>query len=92
MDTYDADGITLERIEEHVWAIPQEGEMNAPARVLASEALLDEIADDMTLEQLKNSTHLPGVTKHAICMPDGHQGYGFPVGGVAGIDAENGCV
>ncbi|EMA44158.1 RtcB family protein [Halococcus saccharolyticus] len=92
MDTYDADGITLERVGEYVWEIPQEGEMNAPARVLASEALLDEISDDMTLEQLKNSTHLPGVTKHAICMPDGHQGYGFPVGGVAGIDAENGCI
>lgn len=92
MDTYDADGITLERVDEYVWEIPQEGEMNAPARVLASEALLDEITDDMTLQQLKNSTHLPGVTKHAICMPDGHQGYGFPVGGVAGIDAENGCI
>ena len=92
MDTYDADGITLERVAENVWEIPQEGGMNAPARVLASEALLDEIADDMTLEQLKNATHLPGVEKHAICMPDGHQGYGFPVGGVAGIDAEDGCI
>lgn len=92
MDTYEADGITLERVDEYVWEIPQEDEMNAPARVLASETLLDEIADDMTLQQLKNSTHLPGVAKHAICMPDGHQGYGFPVGGVAGIDAENGCI
>ncbi|HET7325052.1 MAG TPA: RtcB family protein, partial [Halococcus sp.] len=92
MDTYEADGITLERVGEYVWEIPQEGEMNAPARVLASESLLEEISDDMTLQQLKNSTHLPGVEKHAICMPDGHQGYGFPVGGVAGIDAEDGCI
>lgn len=66
--------------------------MNAPARVLASEELLDQIADDKTLQQLKNSTQLPGVQKYAICMPDGHQGYGFPVGGVAGIDAEDGCI
>nr|WP_308219604.1 RtcB family protein [Halorientalis litorea] len=66
--------------------------MNAPARVLASETLLDEISQDKTLQQLKNAAHLPGVRKHAICMPDGHQGYGFPVGGVAGIDAENGCI
>jgi tRNA-splicing ligase RtcB len=92
MDTYDADGITLERVSEYVWEIPQEGAMNAPARVLASEALLEEIADDKTLQQLQNSTQLPGVRKYAICMPDGHQGYGFPVGGVAGIDAENGCI
>ncbi|EMA51111.1 RtcB family protein [Halococcus thailandensis] len=92
MDTYDADGITLERVEEYIWEIPQEGEMNTPARVLASEELLDQIADDKTLQQLKNSTQLPGVQQHAICMPDGHQGYGFPVGGVAGIDAEEGCI
>jgi tRNA-splicing ligase RtcB len=92
MNTYEADGITLEQVDEYVWEIPQEGEMNAPARVLASETLLDEISDDMTLQQLKNSTQLPGVAKRAICMPDGHQGYGFPVGGVAGIDAEDGCI
>jgi tRNA-splicing ligase RtcB len=92
MDTYDADGITLERVDEYIWEIPQEGEMNAPARVLASEALLDEISDDKTLQQLKNSTQLPGVQQYAICMPDGHQGYGFPVGGVAGIDAKEGCI
>ncbi|WP_246982853.1 RtcB family protein [Halorientalis marina] len=92
MTTYDANGITLEKVRDYVWEIPQEGGMNAPARVLASEALLEEIQEDKTLQQLKNSAHLPGVRKHALCMPDGHQGYGFPVGGVAGIDAENGCI
>jgi len=92
MTTYEADGITLEKVREFVWEIPQEGGMNAPARVLASEALLDEISEDKTLQQLINSTHLPGVQKYAVCMPDGHQGYGFPVGGVAGIDVENGCI
>mgnify|MGYP003857219225 FL=1 len=92
MTTYDADGITLQKVRDYVWEIPQEGGMNAPARILASEALLDEISDDKTLQQLKNSTHLPGVQKYNVCMPDGHQGYGFPVGGVAGIDAENGCI
>ena len=92
MTTYDADGITLEKVRDYVWEIPQEGGMNAPTRVLASEALLEEIEQDKTLQQLKNSAHLPGVRKHAICMPDGHQGYGFPVGGVAGIDAEDGCI
>ncbi|APX98180.1 RNA-splicing ligase RtcB [Natronorubrum daqingense] len=41
---------------------------------------------------MSNTTHLPGITNHAICMPDGHQGYGFPVGGVGALDAENGCI
>ena len=92
MTTYDADGITLERVREYVWEIPREGGMNAPARVLASERLLDEISQDRTLQQLRNAAHLPGVAKYALCMPDGHQGYGFPVGGVASIDAEGGCI
>ncbi|WP_135822775.1 RtcB family protein [Halostella litorea] len=92
MTTYDADGITLERVREYVWEIPREGDMRTPARVLASEALLDEISEDKTLQQLKNATHLPGITEHALCMPDGHQGYGFPVGGVGAMDAENGCI
>ena len=92
MTTYDAGDVTLHRVREHVWEIPQEGDMRVPARVLASEALLEEISQDKTLQQLKNATHLPGVQKHALCMPDGHQGYGFPVGGVAGIDAEDGCI
>jgi tRNA-splicing ligase RtcB len=92
MTTYDADGITLERVREHVWEIPREGDMRVPARVLASESLLDEISDDRTLQQLKNTTHLPGIQQYALCMPDGHQGYGFPVGGVAAIDAETGCI
>jgi tRNA-splicing ligase RtcB len=91
-DIFNAGEFTLRKVREHVWEIPLEGEMRVPARVLASEALLEEISDDRTLEQLRNTTHLPGIRKHALCMPDGHQGYGFPVGGVAGIDTENGCI
>ena len=91
-DTFDAGNVTLERVREYVWEIPQEGGMRVPARVLASETLLEEIKQDKTLQQLQNTTHLPGIEKYAICMPDGHQGYGFPVGGVAAINAENGCI
>jgi len=79
-------------VREHVWEIPREGDMNVPARVLASESLLAEIGEDKTLQQLKNATHLPGMVEPALCMPDGHQGYGFPVGGVGAIDARTGCI
>jgi tRNA-splicing ligase RtcB len=92
MTTFDAGSVTLEKVRDYVWEIPQAGEMRVPARVLASEELLEEIKEDRTLQQLKNTTHLPGIQKYAVCMPDGHQGYGFPVGGVAAIDAENGCI
>ena len=92
MTTREFDGIRLERVREFVWELPREGDMRVPARVLASEALLDEIGEDKTLQQLRNATHLPGITGHALCMPDGHQGYGFPVGGVGATDVETGCI
>ncbi|PSQ38186.1 RNA-splicing ligase RtcB [Halobacteriales archaeon SW_5_70_135] len=91
-ETYDAGEVTLHRVREYVWELPREGEMNVPARVLASCELLDEISDDLTLTQLRDATHLPGIVDPAICMPDGHQGYGFPVGGVGATDAETGCI
>lgn len=92
MTTREFDGITLERVREYVWEIPQEGGMEVPARVLASESLLDDIGEDASLQQLKNAAHLPGMTTHALAMPDAHQGYGFPVGGVGATDAETGCI
>ena len=92
MTTFEAGEITLRKVRDNVWEIPKEGGMRVPARVFASERLLEEIVEDRTLQQLRNATHLPGIERYAICMPDGHQGYGFPVGGVAGIDAENGCI
>ncbi|RNJ26770.1 RtcB family protein [Halosegnis longus] len=91
-ETFEAGGYTLHRRREFVWELPKQGDMRVPARVLASRDLLEAISDDRTIEQLRNTTHLPGVTDYAICMPDGHQGYGFPVGGVAAIDAESGCI
>jgi len=82
----------LEHVEENVYEIPQDDEMNAPGRVYASEALLEEIRDDKTLEQIRNVATLPGIVKHSIVLPDGHQGYGFPIGGVAAFDAEDGII
>jgi tRNA-splicing ligase RtcB len=92
MTTREFDDVRLEKVREYVWEIPREGGMRVPARVLASDALLEEIGEDLTLTQLRNATHLPGIVAPAVCMPDGHQGYGFPVGGVGAIDAEEGCL
>jgi len=92
MTTFDADGHRLTEVEPNVWELDRDDDMRVPARVLASEALLEHIGDDMTLDQLRNVAAMPGVVAPALCMPDGHQGYGFPVGGVAAFDAEDGCI
>lgn len=76
MTTREFDGIRLEKVREHVWEIPREGDMNVPARVLASESLLAEIGEDKTLQQLKNATHLPGMVEPALCMPTAIRGTG----------------
>ncbi|MBI3185868.1 MAG: RtcB family protein [Myxococcales bacterium] len=67
-------------------------DMRVPARVLADAALLEQIRRDKSLEQLVNVATLPGITRQAIGMPDMHEGYGFPVGGVAGTVLPDGVI
>lgn len=85
---------TLEKIHDHLWEVPRSyrGDMRVPARVYASEAMLDSILRDRSLEQLVNVTTLPGIRKFAIAMPDVHEGYGFPIGGVAAVDSKDGAI
>ena len=92
MKTFEAEHATLHEVDEYTWEIEPHDGMRVPARVYASESLLEEIADDLTLKQIQNVAHLPGIQSPAICMPDGHQGYGFPVGGVAAIDTQDGVI
>ncbi len=87
-----SEGIELKEVSEHKWMIPKSGKMKVPAVVFASKKLLGQIRKDRTLAQLRNMTELPGIYKHAICLPDGHQGYGFPIGGVAALDFHNGGI
>src|SRR5262245_12711711 len=82
----------LRRVGEVVWEIPRHGGMRVPARVYASEAQMATLRDDPALGQLVNVAHLPGIVGHALAMPDVHWGYGFPIGGVAAVDAEEGVV
>ncbi len=82
----------LEQINENIYQIPKNGQMEKPARVYANDKLLEEIKGDDTLQQIKNVATLPGLEKFSIVMPDGHQGYGFPIGGVAAVNKEEGVI
>jgi len=84
----------LQRVDETLWEIPAEArpDMRVPARVFADEELLEAILADRALEQLQNVATLPGIVEAALAMPDIHQGYGFPVGGVAATEAPDGVV
>jgi tRNA-splicing ligase RtcB len=66
--------------------------MRVPGIVFADKDLLEKMKRDWTLKQLCNITHLPGIYKYAIALPDGHEGYGFPIGGVAATDREDGVI
>ena len=84
----------LEKLSDNLWEVPKSfrGDMRVPARVYASEVMLDAILHDRSLDQLVNVATLPGIRKYAIAMPDVHEGYGFPIGGVAAVDATEGAV
>lgn len=81
----------LERIDDTAWAIPPAGEMRVPAILYADATLLAEM-DDKVREQIRNVATLPGIVKAAWAMPDAHWGYGFPIGGVAAFDPQQGGV
>ena len=65
--------------------------MNVPARIYGTRELIDSM-DNAVVEQITNVAALPGILKYALCMADGHSGYGFPIGGVAAIDPESGVI
>jgi tRNA-splicing ligase RtcB len=81
-------------IDGTVYEIPADArdDMRVPARVFADEEILAAIRADRSLEQLQNVATLPGIVEAAIAMPDIHQGYGFPVGGLAAMELPDGVV
>jgi len=82
----------LQKIDDNTWEIPAEGEMKVPARIYASARLLEDIRRDQTLVQARNVACLPGIERRSFVMPDAHQGYGFPIGGVAAFDLDEGII
>jgi tRNA-splicing ligase RtcB len=84
----------LTRLSPHEWEIPQSfrGDMRGPVRIFASQKLLEQVLDDKSLEQAVNATTLPGLVGAVLVMPDMHQGYGFPIGGVAATAYPKGVI
>ncbi|MFV2072935.1 MAG: RtcB family protein [Thermoanaerobaculales bacterium] len=89
-----ADLNDLRRIGDFEWEIPTSvrADMRVPVRILASRPLLEAVRDDASLEQAVNAATLPGVVGRVLLMPDVHQGYGFPIGGVAATRLSDGVI
>src|SRR5262249_29282414 len=84
----------LDKIDDYRWLIPRNYRpgMRTDAVIYANEQLLEAIRRDQSLEQAANVATLPGIVGRALAMPDIHQGYGFPIGGVAALDNAHGVV
>ena len=84
----------FQRVDEYTWELPKDhrDDMRVPVRLYADSELFNAAFGDRTIEQLINTSTLPGIVKYAMALPDMHQGYGFPIGGVAGIDASSGVI
>src|SRR3954453_23459955 len=82
----------LERLDPYRWRLPRAGGMRVDGIVYADDTLMRDIRADESLQQVRNVAHLPGIVGASIAMPDIHWGYGFPIGGVAAMDADDGVV
>ena len=82
---------TLNKLSEHLWEIPRTGDMKVPGRIFASEKLISDM-DEKVREQVVNVACLPGIQVASMAMPDAHWGYGFPIGGVAAFDPDEGGI
>ena len=86
--------ITPKKVGEMEYIIEPDStnEMNAPVRIFANESLIQKMLLDRTIWQATNVASMPGIVGHVAVLPDGHEGYGFPVGGVAAMDAKEGMI
>ncbi|MDH2908187.1 MAG: RtcB family protein [Candidatus Nitrosotalea sp.] len=81
----------IREMEYRIEADPSKG-MRVPVTIYADDKLLQKMLTDRTIQQAVNVSTIPGVLKHVVVLPDGHEGYGFPVGGVAAMDAQEGMI
>ena len=82
------------KINDFLWEIGKDENpaMNVPIHIYANEKIMQTMGKDRTLKQAMNAASLPSIVKHMLVMPDGHEGYGFPVGGVAAFPADDGII
>ncbi len=86
------DNLKVQRVDGTAWRIPRDGPMQTDGIVFADDLLMERLRDDRCLEQVANVACLPGIVGPSIGMPDIHWGYGFPIGGVAAFDLDEGVV
>ncbi len=84
--------IKLQKIDEYRWRIPREGKMRTDGIIYSEESMLPDVRKDQSLVQVANVAWLPGIVGHSLAMPDIHWGYGFPIGGVAAFDMNEGVI
>ncbi|MBW2673718.1 MAG: RtcB family protein [Deltaproteobacteria bacterium] len=84
--------IKIERLDAFRWIIPPVGGMRVPGLIYADERMIKAMGKDESPKQVANVAHLPGIIGHSLAMPDIHWGYGFPIGGVAAFDMEEGII
>ena len=82
----------IRKIDAFRWEIPRSGSMRVPGRIYLSDALLDDVRQDEAMQQVANVASLPGIVSASLAMPDMHWGYGFPIGGVAAFDWDDGVI
>ena len=82
----------VERIDEYRWRIPRRSGMRVDGIVYADARMMAALRGEESLQQVCNVAHLPGIIGASLAMPDIHWGYGFPIGGVAAMDAHDGVV
>lgn len=86
-------GIELNKIHDTLWEIPKTGGMRVPGRIYTSRKMIENtLQNDEAIKQVINVAHLPGIQKYSLAMPDIHWGYGFPIGGVAATDLDEGVI
>ncbi len=92
MDSFEIDGHILEKKSETVWTIAPSGKMRVPVKMFTNEKLLEKVSQDGSIQQACNVATLPGIRVASIVQSDQHCGYGFPIGGVAAFDMEEGVI
>lgn len=86
-------GYELNPIHDYLWEIPPQGGMRVPGRIYISRRMIEKyLENDESVKQVVNVAHLPGIQKYSLAMPDIHWGYGFPIGGVAATDIDEGVI